>query len=213
MRIGITQRVEEVASYKERRDCLDQQWCLLLEPLGLTVVPVPNSLKNVQKWLIDQKLQGFILSGGNDISSLPAASNPAPERDHTETAVLHYAKKQSLLVLGVCRGMQMMNVYLGGALVQVKNHIATRHAVKSNIKDSIFSRYIEVNSFHGWGLMQDQLGKDVVPLAFSENDATIESIQHTSLPWTGIMWHPEREKPFNELDTHLIKHFFKKRKL
>lgn len=212
MRIGITQRVEEVASYKERRDCLDQQWFVLLEELGLSAVPIPNSLKNVQQWLKAQQLQGVILSGGNDLSALSGASNSAKERDQTEFAILNYFGKHYLPVLGVCRGLQMINIYLEGQLIMVEGHVATRHSVKAQNAKSLFSQYKEVNSFHGWGFTKQQLGKDLVACLVNESDDTIEAVHHKSLPWTGIMWHPEREYPFNDLDKQLIKQIFKNKK-
>ena len=51
MRVGITQRVEYITDYEEIRDCLDQRWSDLLETLEMTIIPIPNSLTNIEEWL------------------------------------------------------------------------------------------------------------------------------------------------------------------
>ncbi|MCE9664006.1 type 1 glutamine amidotransferase [Halomonas sp. M5N1S17] len=207
-RIGITQRVEDVASYAERRDCLDQQWFVLLEQLGLTPVPVPNSLNNVAAWLEVMELDGYILSGGNDLSCLPNPACPAPERDLTEKAILDYACDNQLPVLGVCRGMQMMNVYLGGSLFPVKEHVGTRHSVRAATAEARFGTYTRVNSFHDWGVQVEGLA-ETLQSCLTATDGTIEAVTHRHRKWTGIMWHPEREMPFMLSDIRLIIRLFK----
>ena len=207
MRIAVTQRVEWIEGYGERRDCLDQQWSVLLESLGIDVVPVPNSLTAPQAWLERQRVAGIILTGGNDLAHLPGAARSAPERDATETALLSSAALQRLPVLGVCRGMQMLNHFLGGGLAPVPNHIAVRHAVRALNNDGFFSGYREVNSFHGWGMQISDLAPEVSAQVCAI-DGTVEAFTHDHLPWVGLMWHPEREAPFHILDTELIRKLF-----
>ena len=112
MRIGVTQRVEYITEYSEVRDCLDQRWSNLLEVLKMTIVPIPNSLSNVENWLDVMKCDAYILTGGNDLGDIPNAKNVSIERDRTEVALLKYAKARSLPVLGVCRGFQLINLFL-----------------------------------------------------------------------------------------------------
>lgn len=203
MLIGLSQRVDEVLAYKERRDCLDQQWHLLLTTLELLAVPIPNSLPDPAASLKIYDLHGFILTGGNDLSHLPGASRPAPERDRTEAAILDYAQERRLPVFGVCRGFQMMNKYLGGTLHPVKGHVSKRHQASSISDRTVFSLYSEVNSFHDWGLLPDDLSGELQP-AMLADDGTVEAAIHKDLPWVGIMWHPEREDPFSSKDLELI---------
>ena len=64
----------------------------------------------------------------------------------------------------------------------------------------------EVNSFHHWGIAESQLAKSLRPFALAQ-DKTIEGFYHKSLPIAGIMWHPEREQPYDQHDLQLIKQF------
>lgn len=209
MRIGISQRVEVVPSYGEQRDCLDQQWFRLLEALGFLPVPVPNSLSNPEGWLASMGIEGLILSGGNDLSHLPDASNASPERDATEKALLAFAQQREWPVLGVCRGLQMMNVWLGGQLTPVSGHAGVRHPVTPTPQASTcFYAYREVSSFHNWGIAPEGLAADLVPQLLSPQ-GDIEAYEHTWLPWAGIMWHPERETPFAEHDKQLFDRIFR----
>jgi putative glutamine amidotransferase len=209
MRIGVTQRVEVIPSYGERRDCLDQQWFRLLESLGFVPVPVPNSLAEVEEWLDALGVEGLILSGGNDISHLPDASNASTDRDRTESALLAVAQQRQWPVLGVCRGLQMMNVWLGGQLTAVSGHTAVRHGVSSaQDAEACFLPFREVNSFHNWGIAPEGLAAGLIPQLLSP-EGDIEAYLHTDLPWAGIMWHPERETPFNEHDNQLFNRIFR----
>ncbi|WP_165857680.1 gamma-glutamyl-gamma-aminobutyrate hydrolase family protein [Marinobacter sp. JSM 1782161] len=207
MRIGITQRVEVVASYGERRDCLDQAWTVLLGRLSLVPVPVPNSLERIDDWLLANDLDGFVLTGGNDIASLPGARNTAPERDRTETAILDHAAARAKPVLAVCRGFQMLVLHEHGQLAPVEGHTAVRHPVRPVADEPLFQAFAEVNSFHDWGVVS--VGdRGLVATAFCD-DGTIEAVRHRQHPWIGTMWHPEREQPFAEADLTLIHTLFR----
>jgi N5-(cytidine 5'-diphosphoramidyl)-L-glutamine hydrolase len=208
MRIGITQRVEKVDSHQEVRDCLDQRWTTLLELLGMTAIPIPNNLQKIEYWLDAIALDGFILTGGNDLSSLSDSSNTAYERDLTEFAILEYARAHFVPVFGVCRGLQVMNVFLGGKLERVNNHIAKRHSVQLAPKESNFSYIDTVNSFHEWGLPINKLSDQLKPCVY-DREHFVEAARHKSLKWVGIMWHPEREDPFQDGDLQLIQKLFK----
>ncbi|MHA6194160.1 gamma-glutamyl-gamma-aminobutyrate hydrolase family protein [Pseudomonas wadenswilerensis] len=207
MRIAITQRVEQVVGHGERRDCLDQYWPALLEGLGIDAVPVPNGLADPGAWLLRQGIQGLILSGGNDLAHLPAASNSAAERDATETALLTLAQSRRLPVFGVCRGLQMLNHFLGGKLISLSGHAGCMHSVFPLGIDERFERYVEVNSFHNWGIAPNTLAPSLLAKVRAA-DGSIEAVTHEYLPWIGIMWHPERPSTNVDADSHLIRHLF-----
>lgn len=208
MRVAISQRVERVAAYGEERDCLDQQWVRLLVALGLTPLAVPNALDNVNQWLADLEVEAIILSGGNDLAQLPGANNAAPRRDATEMALLDYAQHRQLPLLGVCRGLQMLNVWAGGKLTPVTGHTATRHALVAADPATAGQMPAEVNSYHNWGIAQADLAPALRPLYFSP-DGYVEAARHKTLPWLGLMWHPEREQPFCAQDRQLIESLFR----
>jgi N5-(cytidine 5'-diphosphoramidyl)-L-glutamine hydrolase len=209
-RIAITQRVELVAAHGERRDCLDQNWTRLLAVLELRPVPVPNELKDPAGWLADLALGGLILSGGNDIAHLPTASRPAPERDRTEAALLAAAAAAKLPVLGVCRGLQLMNLHLGGRLERLAGHVAVRHqlhACEGSALDWPLADLPDVNSFHEWAIPRAALAPMLEAIAVADDD-TVEAARHRALPWLGIMWHPEREAAFTAPDLSLLRRHF-----
>ena len=207
MRIAITQRVERVPGYDEQRDCLDQRWSTLMEKLGIDLVPVPNGLLSADRWFERQNVAGLILSGGNDLAHLPAAVNSSPERDATETALLARARDMNLPVLAVCRGMQMLNHFLGGSLTALSGHVSCTHTISVIEQAPLLADYREVNSFHGWGIQPKDLAENLLAQAWAD-DGSIEAFVHRQLPWTAIMWHPERPSANAILDAKLIRHIF-----
>ena len=78
MKIGITQRVEIDPNTQEIRDCLDQKWQNFSIGFNLDLVQIPNKNRNISNWLEKMDIDGFILSGGNDIGFLENASNAPP---------------------------------------------------------------------------------------------------------------------------------------
>jgi gamma-glutamyl-gamma-aminobutyrate hydrolase PuuD len=201
-RIGVTQRVEVLTDRSERRDTLDQAWVQLLEGLGFAPVLLSNSHADPAQSAASLELDGLVLSGGNDIVDRSESPNVAPERDETERRLLRWAAEHGVPALGVCRGLQVMNVFLGGNLVRVPGHVGKPHRLQSLCG---FPRVpSSVNSFHQWGISADVLAPDLEPLAAAE-DGTIEFARHRNLPWFGVMWHPERRIPEPEYHRSLVK--------
>lgn len=206
-RIGITQRVDVVREYDERRDCLDQNWTRLIGKLGLMGIPLPNINERPVEFLDSLSLDGIILSGGNSPRFLGDVPGVAVERDRFETIVLTWACSKGIPVLGVCRGFQMMNHYFGGELSSVQGHVAIRHPVTPKEMQHPFCAYTEVNSYHNFGVFTGELGKGLIPLITAEG-GIVEAARLERLPWIAIMWHPEREQPFQNLDMELISMLF-----
>jgi len=207
-RIGVTQRVE-VSPGKERRDCLDQRWAPLFESLGLVLVPLANRVEDPASYLQALDVAGLVFSGGNDLAGAPGARSAAPERDRFEKAALGWALGSGCAVLGVCRGLQAINVFLGGRIEPVAGHAGTRHAVRAlpEAQPYQWPASFEVNSYHDFGIPAAGLAKDLVALATAA-EGEIEAFRHRSAPCVGIMWHPEREAPAHSRDLRLVGRLF-----
>ena len=199
LRVLISQKVDSFAKRDERCDMLDQNWLpTLIELLdeSISLVPVPNSDAKMFLPLLNKLEPNLIvLSGGNDIGSIP-------ERDEMETALLEFSRREHIPVLGVCRGMQMIQHFLGGALIQTSGHAGTSHNVLAS-DASVAPKRMEVNSFHKLGVARKDMAEDLVPLYLHESN--VEALEHRKLPWLGIMWHPERKSNSREADIWLSK--------
>lgn len=207
-RIGVTQRVEIVKEYNERRDCLDQRWADFLFNLGYIAVPLPNVMPaRVSSLVKALQLDAVLLSGGNSIARLnPTAVDAAPERDAFEETLLSVVSEEPLPIIGVCRGMQMINLYYGGGVTKLSNHVATRHQLITQSDSYVMPR--QVNSYHHWGIPPDALSSQLRSLA-CDTEGLIESFDSKTQRLLGIMWHPEREMPYSNIDLNLFKAFLK----
>ena len=195
LRLGLTQRVAVDADSGERRDCLDQRWAELLGAYGYLVVPLPNLVADPAAVVKDLGLHGMVLTGGNDLASVPNGADPAPERDALESELLRYAAAIRLPVLGVCRGMQMMAHHFGTPVVAVQDHVLPEHPIAMQTGTPMPLAPVErVNSYHHFGLLSERLGGEFVACALA-GDGTVEALMHRHLPQWGIMWHPERGAP------------------
>lgn len=205
-RIAITQRVEIVPKYGERRDCLDQRWPQLVCALGHVPLPLPNIAPERVAGLLDMlQPDAVVFSGGNSIACLePSAPGAAPERDAFEAELLQEALCRDIPVLGICRGMQAINVFLGGSLTGVDGHVGRAHEIYA-VEDGL-GFPDRVNSYHNWGIAREGLARGLEPLAF-DRDGNVEAFRDPDKALAGIMWHPERETPVNPLDFRFLKRF------
>jgi len=190
--IGITQRVTFVPEYRERRDALDQKWVSLLHGCGYLPYPIPNH-PGLLSSILRLPLQGIILTGGNTLNT------DAPERDQVEKKILEYALAHPIPVLGVCRGMQLILSHFGFPLKKVKGHVGTWHTV------DFATEKRQENSYHEYGAFEVRTPLKITGMA---EDGVIEAVQHIHLPIHGIMWHPERNHPFNDSDVRLLHQIF-----
>jgi len=192
--VAVTQRVTVDPPHSTRRDCLDQAWTKFLLGCGLVPIPVPNSVEAALK--ICDRVDGIVLTGGNDLA---AYGGDAPERDETETALLDLAERRDLPVLGVCRGMQMIQHRFGSRLQRVAGHVAPCQRI------SIDGRSVETNSYHNFGAME--VFPPLTTWAIA-GDGVIKAVKHTDRRMLGVMWHPERLDPFAADDVALFSEFF-----
>ena len=194
--IAVTQRVVIAHHYRERRDCLDQAWTHFLLKCKLMPVPVSNEASAARELCERASIEGLILTGGNDLA---VYGGDAPERDATENMLLDYAAERGLPVLGICRGMQVIQHRFGIPLKRVMGHVTPSQLIR------IESAYAEVNSYHEFGATETRPPLEVWAMA---DDGVIKAIRHVSARVLGLMWHPERCNPFTTSDIALFSQFF-----
>ncbi|MBC52061.1 MAG: peptidase C26 [Chloroflexi bacterium] len=166
-------------------------------------------------------LDGVLLTGGADIDParygdepLTDEFPPEPLRDDHECAVLDAAVDRALPTVGICRGLQLINVHAGGTLHQdVPAHAGFDHPTTTewhgvsfgsgSVLADIYGGDRRVNSLHHQTV--DRLGTDLRATAFAE-DASIEGLEHESLPIVAVQWHPEMlpGRPGDPLFTWLV---------
>jgi putative glutamine amidotransferase len=161
------------------------------------------------------RVDALILAGGADVdpASYGAAPHPEtgvtwPERDHFEIALVRRALDRATPVLGVCRGMQILNVALGGTLIQHLDDVigSDRHrhtpgafgdhevrlAPGSLAARVAGAERLVVKSHHHQGV--DGLGGDLLPTGWSVEDEVVEAIELPGQRFAlGVLWHPEED--------------------
>jgi gamma-glutamyl-gamma-aminobutyrate hydrolase PuuD len=194
--ILVTQRVVVDPRTGERRDALDQRWPRFLRLAWLIGITVPNVPEIVPELLAIVRPCGVLLTGGNDLVSL---GGDAPERDATEDRLLEIARSERLPLLGVCRGMQVIQHKHGVHLSRVEGHVAARQTI------DVMGRRQVVNSYHNFGTRETSHELKVCARA---DDGVVKMVQSVETPVVGIMWHPERCELSEESDIALFKHVF-----
>ncbi len=205
LKIGISLRIVKSESYEEKRDVLSQNWPQFFEKLNLIPIFIPNVMSNLEFYLDSIGLDGIILSGGDNIGDYP-------ERDSTENTLIQYGIHNNLPIFGVCRGMQMINYFFDGTILNnsSQNHVGKSHGIKisnNTLSNKLNSKLITVNSFHNNLIKDENLGINLVSFARTISDNTIEGIFHKEYKILGVMWHPERDQnQNNELILNCIFH-------
>lgn len=160
---------------------------------------------------------GLLLTGGPDLDPALYGQPPDPSagvetdrsRDNMELDLLRHALDRDLPVLAICRGMQLLNVAFGGALIQdlpdhKANHedgrwVSTYHqtylAPGSRMAAVLgIGGFFRLNSRHHQGLREAQKSPQLLASAYSLGDGIIEALESPAHRWVlGVQCHPERE--------------------
>ncbi|MFE5807170.1 gamma-glutamyl-gamma-aminobutyrate hydrolase family protein [Streptomyces sp. NPDC056491] len=154
------------------------------------------------------RVDGLVVAGGPDLDPVhygaardSRTGAPATVRDHWELALIAAALDADMPVLGICRGMQALNVALGGTLIQhIDGHFETPGATSWHpVRPVPGTRYADlvpeeaqVPTYHHQAV--DRLGRGLVVSAHAV-DGTVEAIELPDAErWVlGVQWHPERD--------------------
>lgn len=149
---------------------------------------------------------GLVLPGGGDIEpALYGEENRGSDGidravDDAQLALADAFIRAGKPVIGICKGLQILNVYFGGGLIQ---HLAVADAhrreegdavhgcvsLPGTVSERLYGRRYAVNSAHHQAL--GRLGSGLRVTSAAE-DGTVESVAHDTLPVFGVQWHPER---------------------
>lgn len=165
-------------------------------------------------------IDGLVVIGGNDVDPGAYGAETAPEttgvreeRDRAELALLELALRRDLPVLGICRGMQLLNIACGGDLIQ---HLPHRVGTDNHrIERGTFHRHdvrLEPGSFLGDTLgaranvpshhhqAPGRIGEGLRATAWAE-DGTVEGLEAAGKQFAvGVLWHPEESSNGTLLD-------------
>lgn len=196
-------------------------------PLLLPLIPEQEYIESVM-----ERIDAICLSGAvNDVDPLRYGREPKPElgpvvprRDETDMMLLASAEAKRLPVLAICFGIQSLNVYRGGTLIQdiasevkeplkhMQGDVFWRRSHSINItEDSLIARlagstHTTVNSHHHQAV--DIVGRDLEPIAWA-TDGIVEAVINTRPDQfvLGVQWHPEVGWQNDNLSQSIFRHF------
>ncbi len=228
-KIGLTMRLE----METRRFYLGRDYCEALENFG--AIPLHIGLISKKEYIREAlaNLDGILLPGSDtDVDPLRFDEEPHPklktiiyEKEETDLMILEEAERIGLPVLGICFGMQVLNVYRGGSLIQdidsqVDNPIKheqgkplERNSHSINVEEnSRLARLItsgdkvKVNSHHHQAIRE--VGNNLRATAWAK-DGVIECLEddRTDRFVFAVQWHPELSWKTDELSNNIFKEF------
>ena len=198
LKIGLTQNIKK--HFKNYIDFSDHYWIQAFSKKNINLILIPNHKKMSETILKEINL--LILSGGNDVLS---REKTTIIRNAVELNLIKKSVKKKIPILGICRGAQLLNLFFGGKISKINNHMNTRHQIFFDDKKILNQEKLIVNSYHNYGIVKNNLSKKFKILAIDKNE-NIEMFMSKKNRIIGSMWHPEREKNLNYL-YKLIKYF------
>lgn len=204
--VGITGNEKEIPTMSEMHfDAVSRHLSDGVREAGGVPIIIPVGAPNLAKAYIDM-VDKLILSGGQNVTpqfygeeKKIDSDDYHLERDRFEFALVKEALLQKKPIFAVCRGMQLLNVALGGTLNQnIENHwqddlSGTSHEVEV-LPNSHISQLVKsgswINSFHHQSVKD--LAPNLMVTARDGRDGTIEAYESKQgVPILGVQWHPE----------------------
>jgi putative glutamine amidotransferase len=228
-RILIPEPTSTDAEYNQRGW---QQYAAAVEQAGCVPVAVPLHATQEEQARLIAGAQGILLPGSHaDVNPekwnepLDPKSTPAdPLREAADELLLQDAFNLRKPIFGICYGMQSMNVWCGGSLVQhletPVNHTPGRHIAEAHqvavTPGTLLAELVEtaqsaispvmVNSSHHQAIRR--VGDQLHPVAISPIDGVIEAVEAPNGPFIlGVQWHPERTYEVSPLSRKLFHAF------
>ncbi len=197
---------------------------------GAIPVILPLASEPKDALAVFEQCDGLLMTGGHDVSpSLYQEQRgmncgaSCEERDLLETALYTNALEQDKPVLGICRGIQLINVLQGGTLYQdlpteyasgIEHHMKppytnVAHFVEltegTPLYELLSTKRLGVNSYHHQAVKT--LGSDLETMAKSE-DGLVEAVRHGKKKFVwAVQWHPEFDFHVNESSRKIFKAF------
>jgi putative glutamine amidotransferase len=211
--IGITTSV--TVDKSPERAYVNASYLRAVEGAGGIPVLLPPHLSEQARRVLWERLDGVLLTGGGDIDPArfsepahPAVAEVSPLRDALEIEVVERALGDGVPLLAICRGIQVLNVALGGTLYQdlpadkpspvahsqKEPREQPTHAVKvlsegTRLASIVGASELEVNSFHHQAIKQLAAGLKDVAWA---PDGVIEAVEMDGTRFVlAVQWHPE----------------------
>jgi gamma-glutamyl-gamma-aminobutyrate hydrolase PuuD len=209
--VGITTDLlnARYGAWEEESALVPADYVRAVERAGGRPLLIPPSEEGIEETL--DLLDALVLSGGSDLDPATYGHDPHPEtngvleeRDRAELALLHVALERDMPLLAVCRGSQVLNVGLGGDLVQhlpdLLGHEEHKHTPGEYADhdvtlepgtrlEALLGDHAPVKSHHHQGF--GKLGQGLREAARA-HDGTLEALEDPDRRFTlGVLWHPE----------------------
>ena len=203
--------------------CYEESLAQVVLKFGALPILLPTKIENFNNKIILSQIDGIILQGGADIAPCSYNEEPIKKewegdriRDLYELEIIKNAMELNIPIFGICRGMQLLNVFMGGTMYQdIATQISSKlvhrnaelydkHTHEIYIKEKTYLSDIYKNakerkivSIHHQAVKD--IGKNLVVEAFTEEDGVVEALRYfdpkideEKNPFiAGVQWHPE----------------------
>ena len=207
VRVGVTMRRSDSTSYLEARDAISHDWVRFFEQHNLIPILIPSVTRDPLGLIRSLGLQALLISNGEDVVTDDDSTAVNEARNQLEGTLLAYAFARRMPVIGVCRGLHVVQHFLGGPvcprLPNAADHVARVHplAWHHHLLQGHELKEGTTNSFHAQGVLRADLAADLLCLASCGE--VVEAVVHKQRPIVALQWHPERENSHLAAD-HLI---------